>query len=105
MQDHFVPGRKSKIEVAWQLCLQVAQICRQPGQKLFLSPWVSPACQCSFRIPAGYLPRWCPQNDADWTIAQSDQQEPHHFVVYAHLHTGLGWISGIALPSLLPSDL
>jgi hypothetical protein len=34
-----------------------------------------------------------------------DQQVPHHFHVYARLHTGLDWIIGIALPSLLPSDL
>jgi len=25
--------------------------------------------------------------------------------VYAHLHTGLAWISGVALPRLLPRDL
>jgi hypothetical protein len=34
-----------------------------------------------------------------------DQREPHHLDVYAHLHTGLAWISGVALPRLLPHDL
>jgi hypothetical protein len=37
--------------------------------------------------------------------APLDQREPHHLDVYAHLHTGLAWITGIALPRLLPYDL
>src|SRR2546421_6204109 len=32
-------------------------------------------------------------------------KSPTTLNMYAHLHTGLGWISGIALPSLLPSDV
>jgi hypothetical protein len=31
-------------------------------------------------------------------------EEPHHFDVYARLHTDLDWLTGVALPSLLPPD-
>jgi len=60
------------------------------------------------RVPAEYQHvieiRSCPREDSDWNFPPLDQRQPHHFDVFAHLRTGLGWITGVALPSLLPPD-
>jgi hypothetical protein len=57
----------------------VAQHCRQPWATACSPPWISPACQRSFRIPAGYFTRCCPREHTGWNVPPWDQRKPHHF--------------------------
>ncbi len=86
-------------------CQPLPQSGDRARQELFLplSPHV--AHQRSCRIPMGYDVRCCPRGHVGWNVPSLDQQEPHHFDVFARLRTGLGWIVGSALPSHLPPDL
>jgi hypothetical protein len=57
----------------------VAQHCRQPWATACSPPWISPASQRSFRIPAGYFTRCCPREHTGWNVPPWDQRKPHHF--------------------------
>ena len=46
----------------------VAQHHRQSWTTAFSPPWISPACQRSFRIRAGYLTRSCPTEHTGWNV-------------------------------------
>ena len=67
----------------------VSTVAQHRRTTAFSPPWISPACQRSFRIPAGYLTRSCPRAHAGWNVPLLDQRKPHHLDGYAHLHTGL----------------
>src|SRR5689334_24055642 len=83
----------------------VASLWERVGQPLFLAPHGHTACQGCFTIPAGKSHGCCPRGDSVCILPPLDHQQPHHFHVFARLRTGLGWITGVALPSLLPPDL
>src|SRR5215831_16407379 len=75
------------------------------GQPLFLAPQGHTACQGCSTIPAGKRHGSCPRRDGVCILPPLDHQQPHHFHVFARVRTGLGWITGVTLPSLLPPDL
>jgi hypothetical protein len=83
----------------------VASLWDRVGQPLFLAPHGHTACQGCSATPAGTSHGFCPRGDGVCILPSLDHQQPHHFHVFARLRTGLGWIVGVALPSLLPPDL
>jgi hypothetical protein len=58
---------------------QLPDLRNKPGQQSFSPLWISPACQRSFRIRAGYLTRSSPREHTGWNVLPWDQRKPHHF--------------------------
>jgi hypothetical protein len=54
----------------------VAQHPRQSWTTAFSPPWISPACQRSFRIPTGYLTRSCPREHTGWNVLPWTSDSP-----------------------------
>jgi hypothetical protein len=55
-------------------CQQVPNLWNKPGQESCSPPWISPTCQRSFCIPAGYLTRSCPRAHTGWNVPPLDQR-------------------------------
>ena len=80
----------------------VAQHCRQSWTTAFSPPWISPACQRSLRIPAGYLTRSCPTEHTGWNVLPGTSDSPTTLTCMLICIRAWHPINGVPLPDASP---